>query len=122
MAQTGRLSPCTPRLTPPLPPMPPPDVARSLIFPVFAQTEEFVVAISISAVSRLVVPAALMFVQASAAAQQASGSLPLKHAPQPTTAAITPADLLTRLYIFADDSMMGREVGTPYHLKATAYI
>ncbi len=37
-------------------------------------------------------------------------------------AAITPADLMTRLYIFADDSMMGREVGTPYHLKATAYI
>ena len=29
---------------------------------------------------------------------------------------------MTRLYIFADDSMMGREVGTPYHLKATAYI
>ena len=62
------------------------------------------------------------------AAQQPPGvpapskSLPLKHAPQPTTAAIAPADLMTRLYIFADDSMMGREVGTPYHLKATAYI
>ncbi len=51
-----------------------------------------------------------------------SKPLPLKHAPEPTTAAITPADLMTRLYIFADDSMMGREVGTPYHLKATAYI
>jgi Peptidase family M28 len=48
--------------------------------------------------------------------------LPLTHAPQPTVAAITPADLMTRLYIFADDSMMGREVGTPYHLRATAYI
>jgi Peptidase family M28 len=48
--------------------------------------------------------------------------LPLKHAPQPTVPAITAADLMTRLYIFADDSMMGREVGTPYHLKATAYI
>src|SRR5690242_3806538 len=56
------------------------------------------------------------------AAQQAAGSLPLKHAPQPTNAAITPADLMTRLYVFADDSMMGREVGTPYHTKATAYI
>jgi hypothetical protein len=48
--------------------------------------------------------------------------LPLKHPPQPTVPAITAADLMTRLYIFADDSMMGREVGTPYHLKATAYI
>src|SRR4249920_1867874 len=48
--------------------------------------------------------------------------LQLKHAPQPTSAAISAADLMTRLYIFADDSMMGREVGTPYHLKATAYI
>ena len=48
--------------------------------------------------------------------------LPLKHAPQPTVPAITAADLMTRLYIFADDSMMGREVGTQYNLKGTAYI
>jgi hypothetical protein len=49
-------------------------------------------------------------------------SLPLKHAPRPTTPAISVADLMTRLYIFADDSMMGREVGTEYNLKGTAYI
>ena len=49
-------------------------------------------------------------------------ALALKHAPQPTAPAITSADLMTRLYVFADDSMMGREVGTLYHLKATAYI
>jgi len=49
-------------------------------------------------------------------------SLPLKYAGAPTVAAITPCDLMTRLYAFADDSMMGREVGTPWHLKATAYI
>jgi hypothetical protein len=55
-------------------------------------------------------------------AQSVPATLPLKHAPQPTTPAITAADLMTRLYIFADDSMMGREVGTPYHLKATSYI
>jgi hypothetical protein len=48
--------------------------------------------------------------------------LPLKRAPQPTTADITPDDLMTRLYIFADDSMMGREVGSEGHLKSTAYI
>src|SRR5690348_11983633 len=39
-----------------------------------------------------------------------------------TTAAITPADLRKRLYIFADDSMMGRAAGTPDNLRATAYI
>jgi hypothetical protein len=48
--------------------------------------------------------------------------LPLKHTPEPTSAAISAADLMTRLYIFADDSMMGREVGTIYHVKATDYI
>ena len=51
-----------------------------------------------------------------------SHSLPLKHAPAPTAPAITPADLMTRLYIYADDSMMGREAGTPWNLKATAYV
>jgi hypothetical protein len=47
---------------------------------------------------------------------------PLKHAPQPTAAAITPADLATRLYIFSDDSMQGRRVGTEGHRRSTAYI
>src|SRR5262245_19053947 len=55
-------------------------------------------------------------------AQQPAQPLPLKHAAEATTAPITPADLMTRVYIFADDSMMGREVGTPYNLKGTAYI
>ncbi|MDQ3950831.1 MAG: hypothetical protein M3282_10850 [Gemmatimonadota bacterium] len=49
-------------------------------------------------------------------------ALPLKHDPQPTTPAITPADLMTRLYVFADDSMMGREAGTAGHMKGTDYI
>ncbi|MEP6730065.1 MAG: M28 family peptidase [bacterium] len=49
-------------------------------------------------------------------------TLPLKHAPQPTSAAITAADLMTRLYIFADDSMMGREAGTLGNKMGTDYI
>src|SRR5262245_46425753 len=57
-----------------------------------------------------------------AAAQAAPRELPLKHAPEPTSAAISAADLMTRLYIFADDSMMGRRVGTEGHQKSTAYI
>ncbi len=71
---------------------------------------------------RLIVMTTLLASFASAGGYAQTATQPLKHAPQPTTAAITPADLMTRLYIFADDSMMGREVGTEYNLKGTAYI
>ena len=40
----------------------------------------------------------------------------------PTSAAITAADLRTRLYAFADDSMMGRQFGTDGNLMGTQYI
>jgi hypothetical protein len=53
---------------------------------------------------------------------RAQSSLPLKHAARPTTAAISAADLMTRLYIYSDDSMMGREAGTAGNVKATNYI
>jgi hypothetical protein len=49
-------------------------------------------------------------------------SLPLKLAPTPTETAVTAADLMTRLYIFADDSMQGREAGTAGHLRGADYI
>jgi Peptidase family M28 len=39
-----------------------------------------------------------------------------------TSPAITAGDLRTRLYIFADDSMMGRQFGTEGNLKGTQYI
>ncbi len=48
--------------------------------------------------------------------------LPRTHAPQPTVAAITPADLMTRLYIFADDSMQGRETSTDGNMRGLRYI
>jgi hypothetical protein len=44
------------------------------------------------------------------------------HAPQPTVPAITEGDLRTRLFIFADDSMQGREAGTAGHLRSTDYL
>ena len=47
---------------------------------------------------------------------------PEKLAPAPTTAAITERDLQTRLYQFADDSMMGRQVGRIGNFKGTNYI
>ena len=56
------------------------------------------------------------------ASSKAAAELPLKYTGKPTTAAITPADLMTRVYVYADDSLMGRQVGTEYNLKATAYI
>jgi hypothetical protein len=44
------------------------------------------------------------------------------HAPTPTTGAITAADLKTRLYIFADDSMQGRLLATAGNVKGVEYI
>lgn len=58
-------------------------------------------------------------------AQEGAGvpsRLPLKLPPRPTGAAISPADLMTRLYQFADDSMGGRATGSVGHLKSTAYL
>ncbi|MEO8479314.1 MAG: M28 family peptidase [Gemmatimonadota bacterium] len=43
-------------------------------------------------------------------------------APRPTESAITANDLRTRLYQLADDSMMGRQVGTRGGVMATDYI
>ena len=56
------------------------------------------------------------------AGAQPTAQLPLKRAAQPTAPAINAADLMSRLYVFADDSLMGREAGTEYNLKGTAYI
>ena len=56
------------------------------------------------------------------AALPAQQPLPLKHTPAPTVPGITAGDLMTRLYIFADDSMQGRRAGEVGNLKGTAYI
>lgn len=47
---------------------------------------------------------------------------PLTWTPRPTTADITANDLRTRLYQFADDSMLGRKMGEPGNFKGTEYI
>ena len=52
----------------------------------------------------------------------ATGELPRSHVAKPTTGAITAADLMTRLYVLADDSMLGREAATLGNVKATDYI
>src|SRR5213082_1791115 len=61
----------------------------------------------------------LLFTPAPVAAQAGP---PRTHRPAPTVPAITPGHLMTRLYIFADDSMQGREAGTPGNVKGTDYI
>src|SRR5690348_1550352 len=47
---------------------------------------------------------------------------PLKWAPRSTSTDITANDLRTRLYGFADDSMLGRRIGEPGNYKGTGYI
>ncbi|HYH82376.1 MAG TPA: M28 family peptidase [Longimicrobium sp.] len=66
--------------------------------------------------------AATLAVAGLAATAAAQGELPRMHAPRPTTAALSPADLMTRLYVLADDSMMGREAGTRGNVKGTDYV
>ena len=72
----------------------------------------------------LVAPAlapALM-AQQTCPAVEAGATMPLKYHGGPTVPAITPCDLMTRLYIYSDDSLRGREAGTPDAMHATAYI
>src|SRR5262249_23977845 len=59
---------------------------------------------------------------ASVLEAQSPKTQPRTHSPEPTTAAITAADLKTRIYIFAADSMEGRETGTRGHIRAPNYI
>ncbi|HEV7703502.1 MAG TPA: hypothetical protein VGO46_04380, partial [Gemmatimonadaceae bacterium] len=68
--------------------------------------------------ARFVLPALLL----SSYMLAAQAPLPLTHAPKPTTSAITAGDLMTRLYIIADDSMKGRQAGSEGHQATTAYI
>jgi len=49
-------------------------------------------------------------------------SRPRTHAPRPTETAITPADLTTRVYLFADDSMGGRILDSRGNAIGAEYI
>lgn len=72
----------------------------------------------------MTIPRRLLPLLALAAAPAAAQAqvLPATRAPQPTTAAISTGDLMSRLYAISADSMGGREAGTPANLKGTAYI
>jgi len=71
---------------------------------------------------RQTLPVAVLLAASAASAQQAKQPLPLKLEPAKTTPAITTADLMTRIYRFADDSMRGRMAGSAEAMKGTEYI
>ena len=71
--------------------------------------------------SALLAATAFLSVAQVVSAQRAA-PLPRKYIGPPTVAEITAGDLMTRIYKFADDSMMGRQVGSVYNDMGTAYI
>jgi Peptidase family M28 len=73
---------------------------------------------------RLVHHVALLsvLIPAGLSAQTAGTALPLKRTPTPTHPEITAEDLMSRLYLYSDDSMQGRETGQLGDFKATTYI
>jgi hypothetical protein len=71
---------------------------------------------------RLLLPAAVLLAAPISAQAVWPDEGPRTWRPRPTTAAITADDLRSRLYPYADDSMMGREAGTLGNVKATDWI
>ncbi len=82
------------------------------------------IAAALSVALALVAPAVApaLSAQQTCPAVRPGATMPLKYHGGPTVPAITPCDLMTRLYIYADDSLRGREAGTPDAMRATAYI
>jgi hypothetical protein len=73
----------------------------------------------------LLLPLAALLAGCASAAPIATGGVgepPRSHRATPTGAAIVPADLMSRLYVFSDDSMLGREAGTRGNVLATDYV
>lgn len=62
------------------------------------------------------------FIAAMAVACSQQPAVETGAGPARTAAGINSSDLRTRLYIYADDSMMGREAGTVGNFKGTTYI
>ena len=69
-----------------------------------------------------VLAAPMLAAQQTCPAVQPGATMPLKYHGGPTVPAITPCDLMTRLYIYSDDSLRGREAGTSDAMRATKYI
>ena len=85
-------------------------------------THRFIVRSAARAAVVLACAAPVLAAQQKCPATTAGATMPLTYRGGPTVAAITPCDLMTRLYVYAADSMRGREAGTPDAIRATAYI
>jgi hypothetical protein len=72
--------------------------------------------------SFVIVIAGVLIAETASAQQVNRYGNPEKRAPRPTTPAISEADLMSRLYAFADDSMQGRNAPLEGYAKGTAYI
>ena len=58
----------------------------------------------------------------TAAPASVPSKLPLEYTGGPTRPEISAVDMMTRVYILADDSMMGRSAATPHNAMGAAYI
>jgi hypothetical protein len=83
---------------------------------------QFVFRATLVAAFALPVAAPTLAAQQKCPANTPGAKMPLTYQGGPTVAAITACDLMTRLYIYAADSLRGREAGTPDIIRATAYI
>jgi hypothetical protein len=85
-------------------------------------THNFIFRAGVLAALVLPVAAPTVAAQQKCPANTPGAAMPLTYKGGPTVAEITACDLMTRLYIYAADSMRGREAGTPDAIHATAYI
>ena len=71
-----------------------------------------------------ILPAMLLVLNTVSSGGQQPNSYgnPEKRAPRPTSPTISEADLMSRLYVFADDSMEGRNAPLASNARGTAYI
>ncbi|HMG70562.1 MAG TPA: M28 family peptidase [Gemmatimonadaceae bacterium] len=85
-------------------------------------THRFLLRAALAATLALVATSLPLSAQQSCPATTPGATMPLTYQGGPTVTAITACDLMTRLYIYADDSLRGREAGTPDAIHATAWI
>jgi Zn-dependent M28 family amino/carboxypeptidase len=85
-------------------------------------THRFVLRSALATTLALVATSQPISAQQKCPATTPGATMPLTYQGGPTVAAITPCDLMTRLYIYSADSLRGREAGTPDAINATAWI
>ena len=85
-------------------------------------TNHSLLRIALAASLALVATSQMLSAQQSCPATTPGAAMPLTYQGGPTVTAITACDLMTRLYIYAADSLRGREAGTPDAMHATTWI